>query len=64
MEVFVMRELSEREIQFVSGGKVCTPENSIGGVSDFNSIGNDLIGFYEGVVMFTSHVIERVANAF
>ena len=59
-----MRELTEMEIQFVSGGKVCTPENSIGGVSDFNSIGNDLINFYEGLVMFTSHVIERVANSF
>ncbi len=59
-----MRELTEMEIQFVSGGLVCTPENSIGGVSNFNSIGNDLINFYEGLVMFTSHVIERVANAF
>lgn len=58
-----MRELTEMEVQLVSGGRACS-ENNIGGVSDFNSIGNDLINFYEGLVMFTSHVIERVANAF
>jgi hypothetical protein len=63
MEVFVMRELTTNEVSQVSGGGVCVPENTIAGVSNFNSIGNDLINFYEGLVAATSHVIERVANA-
>lgn len=59
-----MRELTQNELELVSGGVVCTPANSIGGVSNFNEFGNDLINFYEGLVAATSHVIERVANAF
>ncbi len=60
-----MRELTANEIQMVSGGgSDCRQANSIGGVSDFNSLGRDLINFYEGLVAATSHVIERVANAF
>jgi hypothetical protein len=63
MEVFVMRELTSNEILEVSGGVVCTPENSIAGVTNFSRLGDDLINFYEGLVAATSHVIERVANA-
>jgi hypothetical protein len=66
MEVDVMRELNPQEIACVAGGDgtgVCTPENSYGGVSDPNSFGQDLINLYEGLVFFTSHVIERVALA-
>ena len=60
-----MRELSKAELDFVSGGTgVCTPANSIGGVSNFNSLGADLVNFYEGLVFATSHVIERVAKSF
>ena len=64
MEVIVMRELNNMELDFVSGGHgVCTPGNSIGGVSDAGALGPYLISFYEGLVSATSHVIERVANA-
>ena len=62
-----MRELSAGELAFVAGGGdyVCTPEdgNSYGGVTDTASFGDDMINFYEGVVSFASHVIERVAGA-
>jgi hypothetical protein len=65
-----MRELTATEIGFVSGGTgdtgMCTPENSgnnVGGVSNFDEIGNDIIAAYEGVVQAASHIIERVANA-
>ena len=60
-----MRELRTEEIPFVAGGNQhqCTPENSYGGVSNTNTVGDDLINIYEGLVQFTSHVIERVANA-
>ncbi len=64
MEVIVMRELNKMELDFVSGGHgVCTP-NNLGGVTDSGSLGRDLINIYEGLVAATSHVIERVANAF
>jgi bacteriocin-like protein len=60
-----MRELTATEMNQVSGGTgVCTPGNSIAGVSDFNSVGNDIIAFYEGLVFATSHIIERVAKSF
>lgn len=61
-----MRELNAAELAFVSGGaeQVCTPENSYGGISDPPGVGDDLVNIYEGLVYFTSHVIERVANAF
>ena len=62
-----MRELAIHELALVSGGGSleCTPEdgNNYGGISDTDSVGDDLIGIYEGVVAFASHVIERVANA-
>ncbi len=61
-----MRQLTAKEITQIAGGNEhqCTPGNSIGGVSNFPSIGGDLINFYEGIVAATSHVIERVAGAF
>ena len=34
-----------------------------GGVTDTGSVGNDIIGIYEGLVQATSYIIERVANA-
>jgi hypothetical protein len=59
-----MRDLTHNEVQMVGGGHgVCTPENSYGGVTNPSSVGRDLINFYEGLVMFTSHVFERVAKA-
>lgn len=62
-----MRELTASELHFVSGGTgVCTAEdsgNDIGGITDLESVGNDLINIYEGAVAAVSHVIERVANA-
>ncbi len=64
MEVIVMRELNRMELDFVSGGVlVCTP-NDFGGITDTGGFGRDLINIYEGLVAATSHVIERVANAF
>ena len=59
-----MRELTNSELEIVSGGLVCVPENVYGGVSNPSMLGRDLINFYEGLVSFTSHVIERVANSF
>ncbi len=61
-----MRELTNNEIAMVAGGTgVCpAPEgNNIGGVSDSEGLGQDLINIYEGLVEATSHIIERVANA-
>jgi hypothetical protein len=62
-----MRELTTAELDFVSGGgDECKDEggNNIGGVTDMENVGKDLIDIYEGLVEATSHVIERVANAF
>ena len=60
-----MRELTLSEIRVVSGASdECPPGNEIGGITDFPGIGEDLINFYEGLVAATSHIIERVANAF
>ena len=62
-----MRELTLGELSLVSGGTgTCSAEdsgNSYGGVSDVQSIGQDIIDAYEGLVEATSHIIERVANA-
>lgn len=64
MEVDVMRELTQAELSFVSGGTgQCTPGNSYSGVSDTSSFGTDVINLYEGLVAAASHIIERVANA-
>ena len=58
-----MRELNKMELDFVSGGHgVCTP-NNLGGITDSAGSDRDFINIYEGLVAFTSHVIERVANA-
>jgi hypothetical protein len=60
-----MRLLNENELGLVCGAEgQCTPGNSYGGVSDTGSFGEDLIRIYEGLIAATSHVIERVANAF
>ncbi len=59
-----MRELTSNEMLLVSGaGDECPPGNDIGGITDFPSLGEDLINLYEGLVAATSHIIERVANA-
>ena len=59
-----MRELTSSEIRKVSGaGDECQQGNNIGGVTDFPSLGTDLINFYEGLVAATSHMIERVVKA-
>ncbi len=62
-----MRELTAAELDFVSGGgDNCSNGggNNYGGVTDTESLGDELINIYEGLVQVTSHVIERVANAF
>ncbi len=60
-----MRELTRMELGFVSGAGDDCPSggNDIGGVTESEELGNDLINIYEGVVAAVSHVIERVANA-
>ncbi len=62
-----MRELTTAELGFVAGGTgECTPEdsgNNLGGVSDSEGLGQDLVNIYEGLVEVTSHIIERVAEA-
>ena len=62
-----MRELTMSEIGFVGGGaEQCSSQgsgNNYGGVTDTGSVGNDIIGIYEGLVQATSYIIERVANA-
>lgn len=62
-----MRELTTDELDLVAGGYKCTPadaNNTYYGIQNTSSFGQDLIDIYEGVVFATSHVIERVANAF
>ncbi len=64
-----MRELTSKELSFVSGaGDQCTPANSeggntYGGISDTTTLAQDMINIYEGAVAFTSYVIERVADS-
>lgn len=60
-----MRTLTLSEINSVSGaGDDCSSGgNNYGGVTDTQSVGDDLIEIYEGLVAATSHIIERVANA-
>ena len=61
-----MRELTTNEIALVAGGAGECPApdgNNLGGVSDSEGLGQDLINIYEGLVEVTSHIIERVANA-
>ena len=59
-----MRALTMEEIGQVAGGSGdCAEGNNLGGISDPNSLGNDLIAIYEGLVSATSYIIERLANA-
>jgi hypothetical protein len=62
-----MRELTIDEMRLVAGaGDECSSGgsgNDLGGITNSESIGQDLINIYEGLVDATSHVIERVANA-
>ncbi|MCH8059700.1 MAG: hypothetical protein IIA11_04490 [Proteobacteria bacterium] len=66
-----MRELTMQEIAYVAGGDgSCSADgnsgggNTFGGISDVKSFADDMIAIYEGLVAVTSHIIERVANAF
>jgi len=61
-----MRELTHQEMCLVSGaGGDCSSDgNTYGGITDTASLGQELIEVYEGLVEVTSHIIERVANAF
>jgi len=63
-----MRDLTMSEIGFVSGaGDNCpggdSGGNAYGGITDTNSVGQEIIELYEGLVAATSHIIERVAGA-
>lgn len=62
-----MRELTQAELSFVSGGTgQCTPGdsgNNYGGVTNTSTVGTELVNIYEGIVAAASHIIERVANA-
>ena len=63
-----MRELTMDEIALVAGGDCSAGDggdsgNTFGGVTEPDSLGQDLINIYEGLVEATSYVIERVANA-
>lgn len=58
-----MRELTLNEMNVVSGASdECG--NTYGGITDTNSIGDELVEIYEGLVSATSYIIERVANSF
>ena len=62
-----MRELTTEELDQVAGGYKCTPADALNtyyGIQNTSSFGQDLVDIYEGAVFATSHVIERVANAF
>jgi len=62
-----MRELTMNEMRLVSGaGDECSSGggNNYGGVTEPSSVGEDLIGIYEGLIEATSYIIERVANSF
>jgi hypothetical protein len=62
-----MRELTMSEIGFVGGGaEQCTSDqsgNNYGGITDVNSVGKEIIAFYEGLIEATSYIIERVADS-
>ena len=59
-----MRELNISELNMVAGGgDQCTPENSVGGIGDPTTVGDFIIGVYEGLIQATSYIMERVANA-
>ncbi len=61
-----MRELTTNELEFVSGGLVCTPENTgnvLYGISNPKGVGAFLIDVYEGLIEATSYMFERVATS-
>ena len=62
-----MRELTMSELQCVAGtGDDCSSGdggNDLGGITDSEGLGSDLVNIYEGLVSATSHIIERVATA-
>jgi hypothetical protein len=59
-----MRELTSSEIKRVAGaGDECSGGNNYGGVTEPDSLGDDLIDIYEGLVAVTSYMIERIAKA-
>lgn len=62
-----MRELTMGELECVAGGgDGCSSSeggNDYGGISNTDSVGEELIEIYEGVVQAASYVIERIANA-
>ena len=62
-----MRELKINELEFVSGGLVCTEAESgnvLYGIGQPKSFGDYLIDVYEGLIQATSYMFERVANSF
>lgn len=62
-----MRELTFEEICRVAGGTgECTAEqdgNNYAGVTNTETLGQELVEIYEGLVSVASHIIERVASA-
>lgn len=66
-----MRDLTMSEISFVSGAGDSCPSgsggdsggNTYGGINDTNTVGDEIINLYEGLVAAASHIIERVAGA-
>jgi len=63
-----MRELTIEEWDAVTGGVgTCSSSdsgNTYGGVSNTETVGQEIINIYEGLVEAASHIIERVADAF
>lgn len=65
-----MRKLDTEELTLIAGGDgayACTPaqaNNVYYGIANPPGLGGDLISIYEGVVMATSHVMERVIKSF
>ncbi len=62
-----MRELTSSEMACVAGaGDECGTGggNNYGGVTDPQTLGQDLVEIYEGLVEATSYIIERVAESF
>jgi len=57
-----------KEWDAVSGGvDSCSSSesgNTYGGVSNTETVGQEIVNIYEGLVAATSHIIERVADAF
>ena len=64
-----MRELTLNEMQWVSGaGDDCSNDGGdgaspLGPIQNTETIGEQAIDVYEGMIELTSHIIERVAEA-